>query len=186
MYQQQLHQAQAEYQQLCQDATALNVCATGPGRVTHAELLKMPGQYVGKGDVLATVSSGDWIVKTIVTAEDVCDAQPKPGQSVEVCLPGQADYPLQGTILRAAKAGSRQIQDQSLTHAGGGNIPVNGEAQEALHPFFEFTVVLDDTQDRPIRHGMTATIRLNSTPVPISKYLLRRGLKLLNEIRIAS
>ena len=195
---QRLEQAQREHVQLCNERDRLQIASTTSGRVVLADGLKHSGQYIRKGDTLATISGGRWIVQTLLTAEDVFAASPQVGAEVELCVVGHPSRSLHGRIIRVARAGSHVIAEPALTHVGGGPIPVNPTSLEASQAYFEVTIDIatvpqcdiaendisgNDFAESSIRHGMTAIVHFRREPIAIAKLLYRRGLQLISQLQ---
>ena len=50
------------------------------------------GQFVQKGQPVATVASGDWLVRVLLSEEELTDAHPAVGDAIEVrsmAVPGR-------------------------------------------------------------------------------------------------
>lgn len=185
LIQKKLEQAQNEYQQIRSRQNGLHVEVIKDGRITGIDGLQFPGQFIKEGDVLATLSRGEWIVQTLMTAEDLYAAAPQTGAEVDVCLVGHPEYTCHGRITRVARAGSRVIHDVSLAHSGGGSIPVNVGTMEASQAFFEVTIAIrKDPESSPL-NGMTAMVRFHRQPVSIATILYRRSLHLLSKLQKA-
>lgn len=195
---QRLEHAQREHVQLCNERDRLQIASTTSGRVVLADGLKHSGQYIRKGDTLATISGGRWIVQTLLTAEDVFAASPQVGAEVELCVVGHPSRSLHGRIIRVARAGSHVIAEPALTHVGGGPIPVNPTSLEASQAYFEVTIDIaavpqcdiaendisgNDFAESSIRHGMTAIVHFRREPIAIAKLLYRRGLQLISQLQ---
>ena len=163
----------------------LLVRAPASGQLTDIEPLKELGRYIRKGEPIASVEHGPWVVKTMVSASGFSDSAPRRGDFVEIRFNGDANAILQGRVTQIAKAGTRTIEEAALTHLGGGSIPVTDDAHEAEQPFFEVTIGLDNSAQASLRHGMTAWIRMSGQSTTIGVYLYRHGLNLLNQLRMA-
>lgn len=140
------------------------------------------GQFLPPGSTVAVVGSGPWVVKLLATAETMVSAQPKVGKRVQVRLRSQPGRLLQGTITRVAKAGSREINDESLTHLAGGMIPVNPTTNEATESYFEIFVQPDSTEDVVFMQGMTADVRFDRKLELIGQGIYRRVAKFINQV----
>ncbi len=115
------------------------------------------------------------------------------GEYVELCVVGQPLSSFHGRITHVARAGSHVIDEPTLTHVGGGAIPVNPNSMEASQAYFEVIIEIADVPERSgsgdnitdssIRHGMTAFVRFKREPISIAKILYRRGLQLLGQLR---
>ena len=183
--QESLAQGRREYHELIAEQNRLRITVRDDGQIAQDDGLRFQGRFVHKGDPLAKITSGDWQVKTLITAEDLFDVAPIAGASVDVCLTGHSDNRCCGRILTVARAGSRKVSDESLTHAGGGDIPVNAGTKEAGQSFFEVTISVSQLNQSMLRHGRTAVVRFSREPVSLAMLLYRRSLLLLDQLRIA-
>lgn len=183
--QEKISKAYRELDQLRRDRDGLEVRSPIRGRITRADGLRHEGRFIRKGEPLAIVSAGPWIVTAVANSQDLTYSPPKVGQQVAVRLAGKGRDTLQGTVVRIARAGSRKIADPALTQVGGGQIAVSPDTLEAEEPFFRVTILLDKHTDRPLRHGMTAFVIFGGKRPTIGTYLHRHGLLLLNKLRSA-
>ena len=140
------------------------------------------GRFIQEGDAIATIASGDWIVRAPVTAEQIADARPFVGQKVRVRLLGQTSRELAGTVTDVAEIGSAKIVPRSLTQLGGGTVAVAPDTLTAAEPYFEIIVRLDDAAAR-LPHGATALVNLHARPQTIGSQLHRSALRFLNKLR---
>ena len=174
-----------EKEQIERDRDQLTIRSPAAGNIIEAEALRDIGRYVRKGEPVAAVSDGPWVIRALFTAEGLSSSIPKVGDPVQIRFVGDARESYAGEIIHVAKAGSRTIDETALTHLGGGDIPVATETMEAAHPFFQITVGLKDSDDLDLRYGLTAWIQLPEDHAPIGLYLYRQGLNLLNQLRMA-
>ena len=164
----------------------LEVRAPAAGDITDLEVFKEVGQFVRKGTQIATLCQGAWLVTTLVTADDFSQASPEIGDVVTVRLADLAHEEYEGQIISVAMAGSQVITHDALTHLGGGAISVTRDTKEAQQPFFQIVVALTGPTDVSFRLGMSAWVRFPSARMSIGMHLYRRGLTLLNQLRLAS
>ncbi|MEA1950176.1 MAG: HlyD family efflux transporter periplasmic adaptor subunit, partial [Planctomycetota bacterium] len=123
------------------------------GKVVECESVPRTGRFVKEGERIATITSGDWTVRTLATAADLADTRPRVGQKVRVRLLSDAAEEFSGTVRDVAVCGSDKISSASLTQLGGGAIAVSPETMTAGEPFFEITIELDDANSGMIRQG---------------------------------
>jgi hypothetical protein len=140
---------------------------------------------VRKGEPLATVSAGCWVVRAIATQETVARAKPARGDVVDIRLTGHSGPLFHGRVIQLSDAGSRQVHARSLTHLAGGSIAVAEESMQAEEPYFEMKIAIDGAPDEVLRHGMTAVAVFSGGRVPLGLQLYRRTLQFLNQLRMA-
>jgi putative peptide zinc metalloprotease protein len=185
MTERRLDQAQQERRQLAALEAALTVQSPVTGRITQAEGLEDVGRLVRKGERLAQVSAGPWILNAVATEGALSTSVPQAGDRVEIRLVGHAGPVFHGTVTNLAKAGSRKIDDASLTHLGGGSIAVSEMTMEAKQAFFRITIAIDDPDESVLRHGMTAMATFPGRRTSLGIHLYRRLLQFLNHLRVA-
>jgi hypothetical protein len=107
---------------------------------------------------------------------------------VGVTLVGNTRESLKGRIISGDIAGTKKIEEAALTHSGGGDIAVSSD-MVATENFFDVIVEIDadslKSLTRPIKVGMTSVVQLQSESETIGSLLLRRGVRLVNQIRQA-
>jgi len=150
------------------------------GQVIECLTTDDEGRFVSEGFPMATVASGRWRVRTLVTAQDLAATGVQPGQVVEVRCASDPSHAAVGTITRIQPAGSRRITLPSLTQLGGGEIVVAPADSQADRPYFELVVELENPPERALRQGGTATIRLPCRSQPLGQAIYRRLLRFLD------
>jgi putative peptide zinc metalloprotease protein len=146
----------------------------------------MKGKFVRQGESLGSLCRGPWIVHSMLTADQWSGIESMKDKTVRIKLVGNTHQELQGKIVSGAIAGTNKITEPALTHTGGGNIAVSAE-MVANENFFDVMVELDEdtvrSLDRPIKIGMSAIVQLQSESETLGKILVRRGLRLINQVR---
>lgn len=186
---------------------ALDVRAPCDGEVLSALRSTDEGRYLHVGDAVATIASGRWIVRALLSEDQTAAAEPRVGDRVEfrsVANPSSACF---GVIERVTPSGSNRIAHPALTHLGGGPIAVApgtapssanssaaggaaastaaGAASGAIasQPYFEITVRVEPTDGAVLAHGMTGRVRLAARSEAIGLHLLRRAVRFLDGLR---
>jgi len=160
----------------------LGVQASTGGLVVKAEKEKAIGSFVQAGQPLATIVTGKWLLRVILSEEQVVAADPKEGDRVDVRVMGMPGQDLHGTIERIAPAGSNTVEHMQLTHLGGGDIAVNPETGEATSPWFEVVVRVDESDVPTLQYGMTGKVRFAAAAEPIGVRLSRRFARFFNQL----
>jgi putative peptide zinc metalloprotease protein len=161
----------------------LSVTAPMAGIMVDCDAVPRMGRFVKEGECLATVAHGAWIVRSLVTAEDLADTKPQVGERVRIRLLGVAAKELQGAVTDVAVSGSDQINAPSLTQLGGGTIAVARDTMTAGESFFEIKIELDDADLDTIRYGMTALVSFQAQSQTIGARMVRSALRFLNKLR---
>lgn len=175
--------ARRTLRQAQRDIDNLLVRAPLAGEVVDCDAVPRTGRFVKEGEQVATIAAGDWIVRSLATAEDLADTKPQVGQKVRVRLLGRVSEEFSGTVTDVAVTGSDKISSASLTQLGGGTIAVAPDTMTAGEPFFEITTELDHAGSGRIRHGMTALIGFQAQPQTIGVRLYRSALRFINKLR---
>lgn len=152
------------------------------GEVTNIARLEDTGRFIHLGEPIAEIGRGRWVVRALLNADGYLAAQPVVGQPVAARLNGEAGTELTGGILRVAAAGDRRVDDAALTHLGGGEIAVQGETMEAVEPFYEVTIALDQP-GVALRHGMTVQVKFAPRTDVLGMRIYRSALRFLNRLR---
>ena len=160
---------------------SLRVRADRTGIVTTIQA-DQTGAFLRKGDPIATVGAGPWVLRILLTAEQFVDAQLPSGKQVAFRLAGDPTRTRLGTILTVASQGRNKVDHSELTHLAGGEIAVDPNTSESAEPLFEVTVLIDDDSTADMRSGSTAHVRLVAERKTLLNYLCRRGLKLIGDL----
>lgn len=175
VYQRELAQAQTRMDDLA-------IHAVMGGRVVECLDRDDTGRFLPAGSPIATVVSGPWQLRAILTQEQSVNAEAAVGDKVEFKGSGISDRTIEATIARIAPAGTRTIEQTPLTHLGGGEIAVNPKDHTTSVPYFEITVNLPESTVRNLRYGMTGSIRIPAKAEPIGTKLTRRFTRFLNKL----
>ena len=147
------------------------------------------GKFIRQGESLGSICRGSWIVRTMLTEEQWSSINATRQQPIHVTLIGNTKLLLKGRIVSGAIAGTKKIEEAALTHMGGGNIAVSSD-MVASENFYDVVIEIDskslDKLDHPIKVGMSSLVQFKSESETLGTLLVRRGLKLINQIRQAS
>jgi len=160
----------------------LRITAPVGGRIVAGIHPRDAGRFLRAGDSIASIISGRWQARAVLSSEEFSAAQPAVGQSVMFRVVGNAEILLTGTIARVHPAGSRQLDLPALTHLAGGDVVLDAQTGEATQPYFELVIDLDDPPADTIQHGMTGVVRLSATPEPIARRVYRRIIRFSNRL----
>ncbi len=133
---------------------------------------------------MATLGRGPWQVRAVLSESQMADVQLQVGTPVEVRREAAPGELLRGVITSIAPTGSRSVDHESLTLAGGGDIVVDPRTGHTDQPFFEVTITLNALRFtlRHINHGMTCRVRFEAQAHPIGRTLLRRAIRFTNTL----
>jgi putative peptide zinc metalloprotease protein len=161
----------------------LNVRGKKSGIIINCLKKTEVGRFVQTGEALATIASGRWVAQTLLTEKQIAETKFHTGQKVQFRCIAQPRSSVPGTITRIAPMGSHTIENPTLTHLGGGEIPVNQHTHQANQPYFKLTVVLDQPDLDELRYGMTGNILLDTPAKPLGKSLFQKFLRFTNSLR---
>lgn len=183
---QRLRQAEEEQHEVQTQLAGLTVCVPASGEIVEMEALKRKGRFLQKGEALATVSRGEWIIDALADEESVSSSIPVPGDMVEVWLDSGWNRPVLGRVVSMDTTATRRIRHRALTHEVGGSIPVSSATSEAERPYFPVRVALVDPPIGDLRHGMRAQVRFSRRVMPAGQLLYRRLLHFVNRLHISN
>ena len=162
----------------------LVVHAESSGRVLSIEEPHARGRFVREGAELARIGSGRWVVELLLDEATYLASEIEVGSSLGCRLESQITRVRPAVVLDVAKAGSRTIEDASLTSVGGGDIVVDPTSGEADVVHFRVTVALEPEQDDVVLDGQTVLARIPSRSSTVFLQLYRRSLRFLHALRL--
>jgi putative peptide zinc metalloprotease protein len=160
----------------------LTVRAPDAGTVMSFPLSEKLGRHVSTGEPVAMVGHGQRVVRTLLTADELSQANPRVGTKVKVRLVGTEQPVRDAAVLEIPPQGNRVITHAGLTQEGGGEIAARPDTLAAAEPFFEVLVGLED-DGRPFNGGRTVRVRFESPTQTVGVHLKRQFLRFLNSLR---
>ncbi len=160
----------------------LLVRAPEPGRVVSVLKPTDLGRHLALGDPIATVTSGDWLARIILSEHEFAAATPHVGDRVRFRVSAHADEALDGVIQSIKPVGTRHVDLEALTHAAGGNVVVDPMTGETTQPYFEIVLRLDADAADAVRHGMTGTVCLPAKSEPLGTHIYRGVARFTNSL----
>jgi len=185
----QLANARKQLENVELQMSRLDLAAQNEGEfIPPPESLKT-GKFVRQGDVLGSICRGPWIAHVMLTADQWSSIESVRDKPVCITLIGNTHQSLTGRIVSGDIAGTKKIEEAALTHSGGGNIAVSQDML-ATENFFDVVIEIDgdsiEKLTRPIKVGMSSIVQLQSEPETVGSILLRRSVRLVNQIRQGS
>jgi hypothetical protein len=180
-----LAQAAEKQEKYEQDCALLTIPTPLAGVVTQILDERDTGRFIHKGDAVATVAGGTWIVRCLATAEQMTQAKPNVGDMVRVRIVADGVRELTGTVEDVAVQGSRHVFSPLLSHLGGGDIPVAAGSLESKDALFEVQVRVHDPDTTKLLHGNQAAVAFRKQPQTYGKYLYQRCHQFLNRLRVS-
>ena len=164
----------------------LAVRAPIEGRIVDGVMLRKPGHFVRKGDIVTRISAGSPILRITMTERRFSEASPEIGDDVELRFASTDRLTVKGRIESVSHLGTDQIDDPRLTQLGGGEIPVDPETMRAKSKYFELKVSLTGPIPDQIRHGMSGVAKIDCPPRLLGVDLYRTALRFLHRLRVES
>lgn len=166
-----------------QRRAALEVRSAHTGVVTNCESTQV-GTFLKRGDPVATVGAGPWAIRVLLTGEQLVDAALTPRAKVRIRFMGNPNEVFVGHVAQVASQGQTKVEREELTHLAGGEIAVDPQSHESVNPLFEVMVFLDKDPGEQLRSGSTAQVFFKGTRTTLLAMLYRRGLQLVNDLRM--
>lgn len=163
-----------ELRQRKDEQAALKVTANFSGEAIQCLDDRNEGRFIRKGEPLCTLVAGTWQVRALMTEKEFMDIRPNLGDTVRVLSPARPGQFLNGEILRVIPKGDKRIDSKSFTQEGGGSIAVDPATHEAVEPYFEITIKLDDAHKEWIRYGMTCRVKCHRGTETVGNLVSRR------------
>ncbi|MBU0639836.1 MAG: biotin/lipoyl-binding protein [Planctomycetes bacterium] len=160
----------------------LRITTPFAGRVADGLRNSDSGRYVKAGEAVVALISGDWQVRTVLTAEQFAAADPTLGDRAEFRTAGNADATLVGMISRISPAGSRRMDLVQLTHLAGGDVVVKPGTAEATQPYFHLTITLLDEPELELRPGLRGMVLLPADSEPAALRIYRSVKRFINKL----
>ncbi len=160
----------------------LTVRSGESGKLVNLVTDSQIGRFFREGDPLGVVASGAWLVRVIVTEEQITLMTAKVGDTVTFRPAALPQNAIVGRILRIAPVGSRIIDLPSLAHTGGGDIAVDPQTREAAKPYFEVVAELAGEDKGIPGYGMTGVVSLSGRSELLGKSVARRFIRFWNQL----
>ncbi len=164
------------------DVDDLRVHAPDEGCVVFSVQDRDVGTFLPAGAPIASIVAGAWQARSILPETQLVRSHAKVGDTAQFRSAGDATRTVAGRIVRIAPAGARTIEFPSLTHVGGGDIPVEPTTGTAAQPYFEVVVELSPAESDELRSGMTGCVRFGAPAEPLAAALFRSALRFWNRV----
>jgi putative peptide zinc metalloprotease protein len=182
----QLENARKQLEHLESQIHQLNLSAKVTGEFIPAPDSPKVGKFIKQGESLGLICRGPWVVRTMLTADQWSSIESVREKPVCVTLLGDTGCTLTGRIISGDIAGTKKIEEQALTHAGGGDIAVSQD-NVAGENFFDVIIQIDvdsmESLRKRMKVGMSSMVTLQSERETLGSILLRRAARLVNQIR---
>ncbi|MBN2064208.1 MAG: HlyD family efflux transporter periplasmic adaptor subunit [Sedimentisphaerales bacterium] len=168
----------SEFKMCEKDFNGLNICPETNGLIVAGLNHNNKGRHLKKGTPIATIISGNWVVKLLISEQDIAQSGIYAGQKAVF---RSASYPgrdFAGRVTTISPQGKRDFDRPALTSLGTGDIAVNSNGEELTLPHYEITISLDDANNSTglFRYGMTGTVKLGRPARAV-------GITLVNSVR---
>ena len=169
--------AKAEWTHLNELVNQMDVASPFGGQITQSQLERRSGMFLAAGEPLMTVSSGDWIVRAVASAEELETARTSVGEAVEVRFAQSPNVTFQARVVNVAKIGTRRMEHAELTHVGGGTIAVDTTSMRAMESYFEITLRVPQDVGEWLRHRGRAYVCFRGRPRTLANLVYTRSLQ---------
>ncbi len=162
---------------------SLDVRSARKGVITNCESIQV-GAFLKRGDPVATVGAGPWAIRVLLTGEQLVDAALTTKAKVRMRFMGNPNKVLEGHVEQVASQGLTKVEREELTHLAGGEIAVDPQSHESANALFEVLIFLEQDPDEQLRSGSTAQVFFPGTRTTLLAMLYRRGLQIVNDLRM--
>ncbi len=160
----------------------LHVQSYAAGTVISGMNPEHQGQFIEIGTPIATVASGEWRIRALLTDEEIANAKPAVGDTIQFRSYAKPGETHEGFIVSIDAVGSHHVELPALTQLAGGHIAVNPATFESNKPYFEIAIELPSTQRQYFRHGTTGAIIMDGPPLPIGTRVARKVIRFLQHL----
>lgn len=148
----------ATHQRYLAAARELEVIAPIDGQVLHAVSPTQRGRFLERGEAIATLGDGGWLIRCLLNQSQLAATQARPGDLVEFRCRGNGGAAMRAEVVRVEPAGRRALDALSSSHVGQDGIGVD-EHGEAAQPYFEVRARLLPSDVQPPGRGATGMVR---------------------------
>lgn len=164
-----------------QEAGKLTIRAPHEGKIAFVIPEYSTGAFVDIGEPIATVVSGQTIVRAYLTEEQVVAARVKAGEKVSVRFADQsASGPAE--VISVAPAKTEEFEDLAVTTAGEGSIPVDPNTGKSQQPMFLLRVKVPEVNSDDALQDVRASLLIGRKYESLGSWLFRRTVKFTNSI----
>jgi hypothetical protein len=156
------------------DVADLTVRSPQAGQVVDILTSRDEGRFLTKGDPIATIASGRWEIRAVLSEAEFVDVRPAIGDILRVRTPAEPGVPLEAMVQRIVPRGTRNVPEESLTQKGGGWIAVDPETSAAAEPYFEIVLELTGKKPSWLLQGMTCQVLCPGESDTLGTLLMRR------------
>lgn len=165
-----------------EQAEELVITASIEGRVLHSVGRKDLGRFLNTGEVIATVGSGTPEVRILMDEQSLSLCDVGVGSEVEFRPKSMPHTSLVGTVRRISPAGAHELEQQALTHAGGGDIVVDARGR-AERAHFMVTISLPEGAE-DLGGGATGVARFKSRHESFGLFVTRRLARFVQTLEV--
>ncbi|MBI9017044.1 MAG: HlyD family efflux transporter periplasmic adaptor subunit [Phycisphaerae bacterium] len=140
------------------------------------------GNFVKRGQPIATIVSGKWQLHALMDEQSVGQTAVKAGDKVQIRLKNFSNRILTGTIVLISPDAREQIDMPALTINGGGEILADPKTHMARQSYYKLIIEFDDIDNIDMTYGTTANVRISGPTMPIGKSLYHKFKLFLNNL----
>lgn len=168
--------SRAELEKLRSRYSNLNIIAPANGIVTQWSEASQHGKRLADGDVVASIGTGDLIVRSLIKQSDRQRIMPSVGETVWIVFPWDVQRRFQAEVSRVTEAKSEHIRETALTSVAGGSIEVDPMHMTPLNDTYVVEARLLSPPDSARRRGVRAFIDFDARHVSVAQWLHHRWL----------
>jgi hypothetical protein len=152
------------------------------GRVMKSVDAEDLGRYLNRGELIAVIGSGTPEVRVLIDEQSLTQCHVSIGTQVEFRPKSKPHETLLGSVSRISPAGARELEQQALTHAGGGDIVVD-EKGRAERAYFLITIALPEGAE-DLGRGATGIARFEAKHESLGLFTLRRLARFIQTLEV--
>ncbi len=154
----------------------LSITAPADGIVTQWNEASQFGKRLADGDVVASIGTGDLIVRSLIKQSDRQRIMPSVGETVWIVFPWDVQHRFLAEVSRVTEAKSEHIRETALTSVAGGSIEVDPMHMTPFNDTYVVEARLLSPPDSARRRGVRAFIDFDNRRVSIAQWLHHRWL----------
>jgi len=140
------------------------------------------GRFVKRGERIATVTSGNPMVRVLLTEEDVAKARPQAGMEIEFRPFAATERVWSGIIRRIVPRGTHQLDEIFMDHLDLTEFALHPVTLETSRSQFEIEIELEAAAADELLHGMTGRLRLAGESETFGALIYRKLVLFTNKL----
>lgn len=164
----------------------LTLSAPGDGTVIRCLPRTELGRHVKRGDEIAALACGGWMVRCVLDERQLTSARVRVGDRIRFRPRGRPDQTLEAEVCRVEPAGSHAIGELSSAQLGSNGVMVDAHG-DAPQPYFELRARITNGDVEALRRGVTGNVKIQSQVAePLGIHAYRALVRFVNSLQAAS